>query len=162
MPLKFHDQRCVKCKKLLFRGLLGLGIVEVKCSRCGHVSMLHSFDQLLRSKTGAYVLVYNPAGRVIVTSASASEVLGYSSEEFCTLKIQSISPRNQIPVLDEHASLKALEYWQQHHNNLGETMSHLRKDGSYIEVNARFYPVASHDSYYTVGIYYWNGHSLTQ
>lgn len=36
MPDKY-EYRCDNCKKLLFKGNVETGFVEIKCSKCGHL-----------------------------------------------------------------------------------------------------------------------------
>jgi phage FluMu protein Com len=53
-----------------------MGLVEAKCPRCGNISSLHSFDLLLRGRKHSYILVYNPKGRIVAATKSASDILG--------------------------------------------------------------------------------------
>ena len=152
--VELDDQRCKKCHKLLFRGVLGMGIVEVKCPRCGHISSLHSVDTLLRGKKEAYILVYNPQGKIIVASKSAYQLLGYSKDELDELRIQDISPRNQLPILDDVTTDDALQEWERYHIGLTRDIIHRKKEGTMLEVSARFYPIPSYNGFYTVAVYH--------
>ena len=153
VAVELDDQRCEKCQKLLFRGILGMGIVEVKCPRCGHISRLHSIEAILRGKTHTYVLVYNHAGKIILSSESARTHLHYTAAELNNLHIQDISLRNHPPILEESSSTDALHAWEEYHTNLSSNMVHRTKRGEILKVRARFYPIAAYTGYYTVAVY---------
>jgi PAS domain S-box-containing protein len=151
--LRLKAQRCVHCNKMLFRGALGMGIAEVKCSRCGQISTLHSFNLMLRGRTDVYILVYNPDGRIIISSESAEELLGYSQEELKDMSIQDISPKNQLYAIGKRSNPKELEEWEKYHANLPPDITHIAKSGESVQVFARFFPMAAYKDFYTVGIY---------
>ncbi len=73
-----NEYRC-KCGKLLFKGILFDGSLEIKCRRCGELSRIgqikHADD--LRH----YLLLINDKGVVINASESACIILGYSTDE---------------------------------------------------------------------------------
>ncbi len=49
MPVPYQDYRCKNCKKLLFRGWLTEGEVEVKCKSCHDLTLIHEskFEEML-------------------------------------------------------------------------------------------------------------------
>lgn len=49
MALPFKEYRCKQCRKLLFRGWLSEGEVEVKCKNCHALTtvMESKFDEML-------------------------------------------------------------------------------------------------------------------
>jgi len=38
------EYRC-QCGKLLFKGLLIIGVIETKCKRCGQIKLFQDFDE---------------------------------------------------------------------------------------------------------------------
>jgi phage FluMu protein Com len=49
MPVPHQDYRCKNCKKLLFKGWLVEGEVEVKCKTCHDLTLIKEskFDEML-------------------------------------------------------------------------------------------------------------------
>lgn len=138
---------------MLFRGTLGMGMVEIKCNRCNHISMFHSIEVILRNKPRTYIIVYNSEGRIIIGSESVQKFLGYNTNELHALSIQDISPKNQLYKTSKRSSSQALEDWEQYHAHLPSDIVHKAKSGTIIDVTAKFFPMASYEDFYTVGLY---------
>jgi PAS domain S-box-containing protein len=76
--LYLPEYRC-SCGKLLYRGVILNGIVEIKCKRCNHLAKV---DTLCNDAVaGRYMLVVGMDGKIINASTSAIDMLGYSLEE---------------------------------------------------------------------------------
>lgn len=81
-----EDYRCA-CGKLLFRGLLLVGSVEVKCRECKHVSIASGLVHL--SGKDRCTVVLNERGAIVKT-AFAQGATGYRPEELLQLRIQDL------------------------------------------------------------------------
>ena len=86
--LFLQDYRC-KCGKLLFKGFLVNGNVEVKCRRCGIImninGLVGDFSEIDR-----YVLLLSRRGEIINASDSAATILRYSVGELVNKNIRDI------------------------------------------------------------------------
>ena len=146
--------RCESCQKLLFRGIVGLGFIEVKCSRCGHVNVINSYDAMLHNTPGAYVLVYDSRGGLIAHSKSAEKILGYTTSELNQSSMQDIDasfPRI-TPTPSDHKMTR--QEWEDMHKNLPKTALHKTKKGENSPKAARYYPIDTFTGVYSVGIFY--------
>jgi phage FluMu protein Com len=151
---KAIDHRCHTCNKLFFRGIFAVGILEIKCTRCGNVSLLNAFTNYPNDKNEhSYMLVYNSKGRIILATDNASKHLGFSRHELMSLTIPEISPRNQLYAVPQNADEKALKSWDEYHKELTPKIIHLTKKGNKLNVDAEFHTVASTTDYYAVGLY---------
>jgi PAS domain S-box-containing protein len=148
------EKRCEKCQKLLFRGLVGIGFIEVKCTRCGHVNLLNSFDAMLHGTPGAYILVYDMTGNLIATSKSAERILGYGSKELQSRPMSSIDETFELRTIAESSQEKTLAEWERQHKSLSRQVSHLTKEGDLLQNHARYYPIGVLTGVYTIGIFY--------
>lgn len=154
ISIHLQEHRCENCHRLFFKGFVGLGFVEVKCSRCGHISILNSFDTLLSSKSDTYIIVYDSKGNVIVASRTAAKTLGYSREDLdAGVNIQNIDPLIGLPEIPEKPKLEDLKIWEFGHENLGPIATHIGKNGQSINARAQYYPIASNSRMYTIGVF---------
>jgi phage FluMu protein Com len=71
-----EDFRCA-CGKLLFRGMILSGAIEVKCRSCKRIETIQSFSGSAGDKE-RYVLVLDAEGKLLRFSASTPGILGYS------------------------------------------------------------------------------------
>jgi phage FluMu protein Com len=154
MSALLDEQRCEKCSKLLFRGMVGIGFIEVKCARCGHINLLNSYDAMLHGTPGAYILVYDRNGRLIAGSNSAESTLGYSAAELQKQSMQKIDEEFDLSALKGDGNKKFLEQWEQFHKNLPHTVTHKTKNNKTLRNYARYYPIGSLTGVHTIGIFY--------
>lgn len=151
---KAIDHRCYTCNKLFFRGIFAVGILEIKCTRCGNVSLLNAFTNVPNDKNEkSYMLVYNSKGRIVLATDNATKLLGFTRNELMSLTIPEISPRNQLYSVPESPDESALKSWDSYHQKLTPDIIHLTKSGEKIHVDAEFHTVASTTDYYAVGRY---------
>lgn len=156
ISVHLQEHRCDNCHRLFFKGFIGLGFVEVKCSRCGEICILNSFETLLNGKKNIYIIVYDSAGQIIATSKSAANILGYCKQEFDsqTNFIHAIDPDIELPeITDNNPSVEDLKLWDIAHDSLSTSVGHISKDGSVISSTAQYFPIASHDTIYTIGVF---------
>lgn len=154
-----EEYRCKNCKKLLFKGALGMGIVEVKCERCGNVSLLHSFDRLMRSKPGGYIVVFGSDGHIIAASKSVKSLLGREFDR--SDSILALDPTVNLGGLPEIVTQEALNKWEDTHRDLPSETTHHKGDGGQVAVTARYYPVISYSDVYTVGVFYLKDNTVS-
>lgn len=84
IPLR--EYRC-ECGKLLFKGLLFLGVVEIKCKRCGKVPAMEHFEP------GVFALVECDAAFSITTvSGHPRDVFGYECDELLGKQVGAVLP----------------------------------------------------------------------
>lgn len=152
ISVNLEEYRCKSCRRLLFKGTLGMGFIEVKCSRCGTVSLIHSFDKLLKGQPHAYILVYGSDGHIIATSKSATRLLQRNFKQTDTIGL--IDPQLSLPPLPNSPTYDDLSKWEEMHRQLPSKTVHTNGQNTPIEVNARYYPIASHADVYTVAIFY--------
>lgn len=83
----FEDYRC-SCGKLLFRGFILSGAVQVKCRECKRIVDMGGIAS--GSNDSLYLLVCNESGRIERASSSATAVLGMADQEICARDIADI------------------------------------------------------------------------
>ncbi len=152
LAIKLSDQRCQNCNKLLFKGVLGLGLVEVKCPRCGNISILHSFDELLVSNPDAYILVFEPGGRIVAASDSALRQLGYSTEELTSLTMQDLAGDHGYtppePVWDNPLLQTINQSAEDRMSKRTTRIKQYTKSGEQITADVRHYPIGAMSGFY--------------
>ena len=152
--VELEEQRCENCNRLLFKGILGLGFIEAKCTRCGNINLLHSFDSILLGKSDTYILVYDTLGKVIIASKNAMKILGYDTEELIGLPIKTLCENvKNLPPLPSKVDRDALAKWDTYHAQLPDKVTHHTKAGEGIQVAARFYPLLSANGIYSMGVF---------
>jgi PAS domain S-box-containing protein len=150
------ESRCITCNKLLFRGALGIGFIETKCARCGTINIVHNFDGILEGRTGAYIIVYNSNGEIIIASKSVKSVLGYEVDEICNKTISDICARHDgiKTHLALTGSVTSIAAWEKQHAHMPHEIIHIAKDGKKIAANARYYPLHALANLYTMCVFY--------
>lgn len=150
------ESRCSNCDKLLFRGVLGIGFIETKCSRCGTVNIVHNFDGILEGRSGAYIIVCNPTGDIIIASKSVKAVLGYDVEELCAKSIHDICacPEGVKNHMALPSTVDSIASWEKLHAHMPPQIVHLTKAGKQLTANARYYPLHALSSLYTMCVFY--------
>lgn len=88
-PFHLNDYRC-RCGKLLLKGLVFDGTMEIKCKRCGEINKIGAI-KLLDDATH-YLLVTDPSGKITNSSSSACRILGYTMDELIGKNITLINP----------------------------------------------------------------------
>jgi PAS domain S-box-containing protein len=73
------EHRC-PCGKMLFRGLILTGNVEIKCRFCKALRTIPGLSGDL-SSPHQYLLILDMNGKILKTTESAPAILGYSSDE---------------------------------------------------------------------------------
>lgn len=129
-----------------------MGLVEVKCPRCGNISILHSFDELLVSNPDAYILVFEPVGRIVAASDSALRQLGYTTEELTSLTMQDLGREYGYtpPEPDWDNPLLATTN-QSAEGRMSKRTTRIKqytKDGKLITAEIRHYPIGAMSGYY--------------
>ena len=83
-----NDYRCM-CGKLLFRGLILSGAIEVKCRNCKHIT---SVDGIVGSflNDDRYILLTARDGRIEKTSITAATKLGYTTAQLTALHLHDV------------------------------------------------------------------------
>ncbi|MCA9325677.1 Com family DNA-binding transcriptional regulator [Candidatus Saccharibacteria bacterium] len=153
LAVSLNDRRCEKCNKLLFKGLLGMGVLEVKCPRCGNINLLHSFDMLIGKNQDRYVLAFMPTGKIIAASDSASTILGYERNELQELSFSHIDTESKLPAIGNARTPENLEAWSRYTDSLPNHSYHHHKNGRRLYVSVRVYPLGSLDGPYAVGVF---------
>jgi len=87
--LILNEQRC-KCHKLLFKGVILNGAVEIKCLRCGLMNYTDSISILDGEEQ--YSLIIDKTGYMFNASDSACKILGYSKGDLVGKQFQIINP----------------------------------------------------------------------
>lgn len=123
--------RCVHCDKLLFKGLLLSGNLEIKCSRCKAENLVSGLSVSVDDRD-QYILLFDYKGRVLDASIAASHFLGYAREELLHMNREDFNPHlsaaeyaDLCRILGEGLSPIAFDTW------------HRRKDGESLPVKVR-------------------------
>lgn len=74
----FFDHKC-KCGKLLLRGALFNGLIEIKCKKCGFINKIDHIKII--DDESHYVAILNNNGIITKASQTACNILGYSYGE---------------------------------------------------------------------------------
>jgi len=83
-----REYRC-DCGRLLFKGVVVTSHIEIKCSRCGKINAISGIADGFSSER-FYTLFLDNRGRVLNTSESARDILGYSKKEITQKYISEI------------------------------------------------------------------------
>jgi PAS domain-containing protein/phage FluMu protein Com len=137
------NYRCTKCDKLLFRGLVLAGNVEIKCVRCGHITIIDTVIDIPDTIHGPknYSLIFNEGSFVVKANTAAETILGYSAAEFEKLSFYDINPlipANRYPVLWN-------EFITYPDKVINVDTFHYTKDGQFISVIARIQQLVRND-----------------
>lgn len=84
-----EDYRC-SCGRLLFKGMLLGGTIEIKCPRCSRLNRLGTIHLL--DDRSRYLLIINDHGKITNISNSASKILGYDPDELIGQDFNYINP----------------------------------------------------------------------
>ncbi|MDD5726136.1 MAG: PAS domain S-box protein [Patescibacteria group bacterium] len=88
-PVFLSEHRCA-CGKLLMKGVLFDGTVEIKCKYC---KKIHQIGRIkLADDAARYLLIINNQGRIINASDTAAGILGYTIEELIGKHFTEINP----------------------------------------------------------------------
>lgn len=83
-----EDFRCA-CGKLLFRGLILTGEVEVKCRFCKETRVIHGLTGAL-ADSHRYVLFVDREGLIVRTGETAGAHSGYTPEDLARMYVQDL------------------------------------------------------------------------
>ncbi len=153
IALTLDEQRCTTCKKLLFRGSFGFGFVEAKCSRCGNINVLNSFDTMLRATKDVYIIVYNNDSQIIASSSSTEDLLHYTGKQLADLTMCAIDKDFPTTSCKLANNIESLDDWETLHNKLPTRSIHLTSQGEKIPVIARYYPIGTLTGIYSIGVF---------
>lgn len=87
--LLLDEHRC-KCGKLLFKGMLFDGSIEIKCKRCDRLNKIDSIK--LPTDNRHYLLLMDSNGKIINASDSGCKILGYSRDELIGKLFTTVDP----------------------------------------------------------------------
>lgn len=94
MPELLRECRCSECRKLLLKGIIFDGTLEIKCKRCGKINSIgiakHQDDPT------HYLLIIDDKGKIIAFSSSACGSLGYAQSELIGKDFSQVNPT--IPI----------------------------------------------------------------
>ena len=84
-----QEQRCL-CGKLLLKGVVFDGFIEIKCRRCGRINRIG--DVKLVNDDTHYLLIINEKGIITNADNSSCNILGYTYEELIGKHFTQINP----------------------------------------------------------------------
>lgn len=84
-----QEYRC-QCGKLLFKGLMLVSLIEIKCLRCGTIQLINGMSSNFLGED-KYAFLYNEEGIILSASISANYILGYSPDELQKMSIYQIN-----------------------------------------------------------------------
>lgn len=89
------EYRCA-CGKLLFKGLLLISMIEIKCKRCGETRLIHEInDGLIGPSSFGILLDLN--GSIVQASQNAASALGYKLNELFSMYVNQLNPSMALP-----------------------------------------------------------------
>ncbi len=127
MIADMQEYRC-QCGKLLFKGLMFVSLVEIKCLRCGTIQIINEMSSGFLGED-KYAFLYNEDGSILNASISANQILGYSPDELQKMSIYQIN-RCITPGL--HKKFWNLRIYES--GTLFAKLFPLKKDGCVIPV----------------------------
>lgn len=88
--LELEEYRC-PCGKLLFKGLILVSLVEVKCKRCSQIT---AFGDLHKSKSPvSFLISVDKNGKIVDLCWGAEMLLGFPREKLIGSLIDQICPK---------------------------------------------------------------------
>jgi len=124
-----QEHRC-QCGKLLLKGIIFDGSIEIKCRRCGTVNKIGEIK--MSNDDEHYLLIIDNDGRITNASSSASRILGYSNEELIGLHYTLINPLMTKELCAKYFGSGVLG----EDNYLKLEVAHKAKDGRSIPITA--------------------------
>ncbi len=83
-----NDYRCT-CKKLLLKGFIFVGEIEIRCRFCKKTSTISGLNGSL-STMYRYVLISDDRGKILKATTSAVSILGYSDAELKKMHVHEV------------------------------------------------------------------------
>jgi PAS domain S-box-containing protein len=124
-----QEHRC-QCGKLLLKGIIFDGSIEIKCRRCGTVNKIGEIK--MSNDDSHYLLIINNDGMITNASSSASRILGYSNEELIGQHYTLINPLMTKEICAKYFGSGVLG----EDNYLKLEVIHKAKDGRSIPITA--------------------------
>jgi len=124
------EHRC-QCGKLLLKGLVFDGFIEIKCKRCEKINQIGNLQ--LPNDDKHYVIIIDGNGIVVNVSISACNILGYAYEELVGLYFTQINPSMPKEIGERFFGLKTVLH-EDHYFQI-DTI-HQAKSGEIIPINA--------------------------
>lgn len=75
-----RENRCIHCGKLLLRGLVFSGTIEIRCTRCKADNVITGITSSLE-RTDQYSILFDYQGNIMGADRNAVAILGYTNEE---------------------------------------------------------------------------------
>lgn len=116
------EYRCT-CGRLLFKAVIRSSSVQIKCRRCGE---LRTFGREVIDSQRCYSFLVGMEGRLVAASETMADILGYSSEELCALKLDNLCPYQRRTVhqdsTHERVSELPVRMHETHRTKAGESL----------------------------------------
>lgn len=97
--IQLEEYRC-PCGKLLFKGLIVVSLVEVKCKRCSEISI---FGDIKNSKSPfSFLISIDQEGKITDLCKGTEMMLGLTRDQLIGTSIGQVSPM----ILDKFVSAK--------------------------------------------------------
>jgi len=130
-----NDYYKCSCGRLLFKGVLLEGQIEIKCKRCGTLKSLNGLDQAFQEQSD-YIFLIDRDANIFRASNSAGEILGYTPEELVTMRIYDISL-----LLRPGSSEKFWKLIESRGRSLTVEALHQKKDGTILPVWSKIWHI---------------------
>ncbi len=92
-----NEYRC-QCGKLLLKGTILNGFLEIKCKRCGIINKIGNLKH--KKDSSRYLLILNNEGIIINSNDVANTILGYTKEELNGKELSFINPTFPKEIFD--------------------------------------------------------------
>jgi|GEM_PF-1933810 len=87
----YKEYRC-RCGKLLFRGAIFIGTVEIKCKRCNTIRFIRELNHQLLGDALEGALLIGKDGYIVNASAGVTKLLGFTQGELLTMAAHHVNP----------------------------------------------------------------------
>lgn len=127
------EYRCNYCNKLLFKGLLLVSTVEIKCKKCSKICTFHWIDKSINPN---YCLVVDPRGVVVNASTDLAAMQGENWNDMVGHSVQTLLPRLGYPA--SSASLMNAWTMPNHLDHSFEFEDSTQRDGAIQQLLLRW------------------------
>ena len=154
--LAFPEYRCA-CGKLLFKGMLMLSQLEIKCRYCGSLRVIgEKYEELTKNQYAFLAAIStkdagkdDPSPYVVDVADSALDILGWKREELIGREIKSLDP---LMASDAYGNLWRLIVARKF-QPLTLDVYQPKKDGAFVKSRARTIFQHAKDTIYLLTIF---------
>lgn len=142
------EYRC-SCRRLLFKGMLVRSRVEIKCRRCGGITVFGDEHRVASRSKAQYSFVLDTHNSIVAVSENVPDILGYTPDELIGKFITDVLPyvrENNVQQWPRNAG--RLE-----NGNVAFESVHKSKRGTRVPVRAHVTPAPVGDACFALYVF---------